>query len=184
MSKKYLTSPGAGVGQLYFAYGSNMNRQQMEDRCQGHLLSTHGTAVVFGHALSFTGHSKKWGGGVATIRSSSVELRDWELLEPEPLDYVEGVVYMLSQEGLKILDRYEGSAYKKKKVRLAASYALWESYGPDPLAWTYVQEVQVPTIPSKKYFELLEKEYRAHNFNEGILERARAEAVEIQGEIS
>ena len=50
--------------QLYFAYGSNINLEQMAWRCPG--AEVFGPAVLEGYELLFRGNSRR-GSGVATI---------------------------------------------------------------------------------------------------------------------
>ena len=78
---------------LYFAYGSNMSRQQMRERCPDHECL--GKAVLKDHALCFPRHS--------TIRNCGVA----GLVERTGAE-VWGVVYRLHDEDLAALDRREG----------------------------------------------------------------------------
>ena len=78
---------------LYFAYGSNLNPEQMRLRCPGHKVV--GLAAFRDHRLAFPLTSHDWGGGVAS-------------LVPAPGTSAWGVVYELSDEDLASLDRYEG----------------------------------------------------------------------------
>ena len=48
----------------YFAFGSNLDQEQMRARCPSAKLL--GPAVLPGHALAFAGYSHRWGGAVAT----------------------------------------------------------------------------------------------------------------------
>lgn len=50
---------------IYFAYGSLVNRDQLLALCP--TAKPLGTARIPEHALCFTGHSVRWGGGTATI---------------------------------------------------------------------------------------------------------------------
>jgi len=78
---------------LYFAYGSNMSRRQMRERCPDHECL--GKAVLKDHALCFPRHS--------TIRNCGVAG-----LTETPGGEVWGVVYRLHDEDLSALDRREG----------------------------------------------------------------------------
>ena len=78
---------------LYFAYGSNMSRRQMRQRCPDHECM--GKAVLKDHALCFPRSSPIRNCGVAGL----VE---------EPGAEVWGVVYRLHEEDLAALDRREG----------------------------------------------------------------------------
>ena len=78
---------------LYFAYGSNMSRTQMAQRCPDHECL--GIAVLKDHALCFPRHSPIRNCGVAG-------------LEEKPGAEVWGVVYRLHDADLAALDRREG----------------------------------------------------------------------------
>ena len=78
---------------LYFAYGSNMSRQQMRDRCPDHECL--GKAVLRDHALCFSRYSTFRNCGVAGL----VEQQGGA---------VWGVVYRLHDRDLAALDSREG----------------------------------------------------------------------------
>jgi hypothetical protein len=77
---------------LYFAYGSNMNPEQIQERCaKPEVLAI---ARLPGHSVGFFGHNKIWDGAQATV--IPVEGRDaW------------GVVYRLSASDMEVLDNYQ-----------------------------------------------------------------------------
>ena len=78
---------------LYFAYGSNMWRRQMAERCPEHEVI--GTALLPDHALCFPRSSPVRHCGVAGIVG-------------KPGAQVWGVVYRLNERDLAALDRREG----------------------------------------------------------------------------
>ena len=78
---------------LYFAYGSNMSRRQMRERCPDH--ERVGIAVLKDHALCFPRTSHIRNCGVAGLIA-------------EPGAEVWGVVYRLNDADLAALDRREG----------------------------------------------------------------------------
>ena len=78
---------------LYFAYGSNMWRQQMHERCPDHQCL--GAAVLPDHTLCFPRFSRIRNCGVAGIMAKA-GAEVW------------GVVYRLSERDLAALDRREG----------------------------------------------------------------------------
>lgn len=75
----------------YFAYGSNMNLDQMAYRCPA--ASVVENVKLEGYRLTFCGRGK--GSGVATIL-------------PEEGSQVEGVLWKITPECEKSLDFYEG----------------------------------------------------------------------------
>ena len=78
---------------LYFAYGSNMNWLQMQDRCPSARFLCR--AVLPDYKLAFTRKSIKRGCGVADV-------------VPAPGQTAWGVVYEISNLDVENLDRSEG----------------------------------------------------------------------------
>ena len=89
--------------QFYFAYGSNMNLDQMEYRCPAARVVE--TVRLEDHRLAFCGRPE--GNGVATIF-------------PEEGSQVEGVLWEITPGCEKSLDGYEGYPYLygKQTVRV------------------------------------------------------------------
>lgn len=77
--------------QYYFAYGSNLNIEQMANRCP--LAEPVERAYLANFCLDFKTNVR--GFGVATIR-------------PEYGSYVEGALYKITQDCLNSLDLFEG----------------------------------------------------------------------------
>ncbi len=88
----------------YFAYGSNLDADQMRERCP----SSRGVerARLDGHRLGFTRFSKRWDGGVADLIRA-------------PDSAVWGVLYHMHLDDLERLDRFEGG-YERIRVRVVA----------------------------------------------------------------
>ena len=78
---------------LYFAYGSNLNWQQMNNRCPNSEFICR--ALLTDHRLGFTHYATEWGGGVADIL--------WD-----PNRQVWGVVYRVNETDRQQLDVCEG----------------------------------------------------------------------------
>ena len=85
----------------YFAYGSNMNYNQMIARCPN--AQYFGKGFLADYKLAFTRNSKNWNGAVADILVS-------------PGDIVWGVIYSVSDADIQKLDVCEGhpTIYKRK----------------------------------------------------------------------
>lgn len=84
---------------LYFAYGSNMNFEQMNERCPGgHVFLKR--AFLRGYRFVYDGYSNYRKGAVANI----VETR-------EENDIVWGALFEINSECLSKLDSYEGYPY-------------------------------------------------------------------------
>ena len=77
---------------LYFAYGSNLDAEQLEQRCPSSRPLFR--ARLRDHRLDFTYFSSRWGGGAADVLPHS-DAEVW------------GVVYALDGPDLRHLDRFE-----------------------------------------------------------------------------
>lgn len=95
----------------YFAYGSNMNLKQMEERCPNAKFVTVGK--LKGHKFVYDGFSKRRNGPVANI----VESND---------DYVLGGIFLVDEQDGKNLDKFEGypKAYDKKFCKVEGEDGL------------------------------------------------------------
>jgi len=78
---------------LYFAYGSNLDFDQMKGRCPS--ARSVGVAKLPGRRLAFT----RWSGGRKGAVADAVA---------DPAGEVWGVVYEITAEDLEVLDRCEG----------------------------------------------------------------------------
>ncbi len=82
---------------LYFAYGSNLDAEQMKTRCPSSQACF--TAELRDHRLGFTYFSKRWKGGTAD-------------LVPEGGCSIWGVVYQLAEIEVPLLDRFEAGYHR------------------------------------------------------------------------
>lgn len=92
----------SGHALLYFAYGSNMDAEQMHERCPGATMV--GRAALGGHRFLINSR------GVATVA-------------PVPYGEVWGVLWNVTEENLESLDRYEGvraGLYSRAVVEVVA----------------------------------------------------------------
>ena len=124
----------------YFAYGSNLNRKQMRERCPNSKPKF--TATLHHYRLVFVGWSRQWRGGVASIR-------------PFRGEKVRGAIYEVSEECLKRLDRYEGSDYRRLNV-------IVNNEDNEPIeAVTYIRSGQAEeTKPSPGYLAIIQHGYK------------------------
>jgi gamma-glutamylcyclotransferase len=101
---------------LYYAFGSNMEEGQMKRRCPS---ATGGRFVSLkGYSLTFCGHSKGWGGAVATIRHDEQGIvygRVWEVSWNDliRLDGFEGHPYVYERRLMTLDDGTEAMIYIK-----------------------------------------------------------------------
>jgi len=126
----------------YFAYGSNLNAQQMQQRCPGakRLFS----ARLPNYRLIFTGGSRARTGGTATIRLERGE-------------QVPGGVYEIDGRCLLALDRHEGypAVYDRMNV------IVFNDFGDAVEAVTYFKKGRgVEEPPSEEYLRLIREGYR------------------------
>jgi gamma-glutamylcyclotransferase (GGCT)/AIG2-like uncharacterized protein YtfP len=123
----------------YFAYASNLNMKQMQERCPD--SKTLFTATLPNYKLVFEGWSRQWRGGKANIR----------LFKGEK---VLGAVYEVSERCLRRLDNFE-SPYKRFKV------TVFNEDGEPVEAMAYIQSGQPEeTKPSKEYLSTIQQGYR------------------------
>jgi gamma-glutamylcyclotransferase (GGCT)/AIG2-like uncharacterized protein YtfP len=126
----------------YFAYGSNLNRRLMAERCPG--CQPRFTAELPNYRLIFTGWSRQWRGGIASIKSSRG-------------DKVLGAIYEVPDADLARLDKYEGypDAYNRLKV------TVYRDTGEAVEAMTYIKKQQPEeNKPSGEYLAVIQQGYR------------------------
>jgi len=123
----------------YFAYGSNLNKNQMAERCPGSKPVF--TATLPNYKLVFAGWSRQWRGGTASIKTFRG-------------DRVRGAIYEVSEQCLRRLDKYE-SDYSRFKI-----IAFNEDDEPIE-AITYIKAGQLEeTMPSKEYLAVVQQGLR------------------------
>jgi len=126
----------------YFAYASNLDREQMLERCPD--AQPKFIATLPNHKLIFAGWSRMWRGGLASIKPCRGEK-------------VIGAVYEISQICLSSLDEHEGypGIYNRKKVMVFTEFG-------DPVeAIAYVKSEQSEqTQPSREYLATIQKGYK------------------------
>ncbi len=123
----------------YFAYGSNLNKKQMLERCPD--SKPRFTATLPNYKLVFVGWSRQWRGGVASIRSFRGER-------------VLGAIYEISDRDLRRLDSYE--AYPRNANRL--NVAVFNEDGEAIPAITYIKAgQQEENKPSPEYLSVIQQ---------------------------
>ena len=126
----------------YFAYASNLNRQQMRERCPDSKPMF--VATLPNYKLVFAGWSRQWRGGKASIQRFRGEK-------------VIGGVYEVSERDLRRLDKYESCPgdYNRLKV------TVFDEDGSPIEAVTYIKSGQLEeTPPSKEYLAVIQQGYR------------------------
>ncbi len=129
----------------YFAYGSNLNKKQMLERCPDSKPLF--VATLRNYRLVFVGWFRQWRGGIISIKP----FRGGKVL---------GALYELSDRDLRRLDSYEGypGSYNRLKV------TVFDEDGEPVEAITYIKSEQSEeTQPSKEYLSLIQQGYRDWN---------------------
>lgn len=130
----------------YFAYGSNMNREQMKDRCPDSVLI--GPASLQGYKIAFTTFSEARNCGCADIIKSSN-------------DVVWGLLYEVSSGDLANLDVAEGHPTDYRRIQKTVK----DEQGKDCVAETYEVVTKEANFikPSEHYLSLMRE--AAHTFS-------------------
>ena len=121
---------------LYAAYGSNMDPEQMLERCPHSPAA--GTGWLNGWRLTFGGEEMGWDGALAMV-------------VPDPGSQVFVALYDLSSQDQDVLDYWESAdtgLYKKIKLRIA-------TLDGDVLAWVYILDGYEGGLPSARYLGLI-----------------------------
>lgn len=125
---------------LYFAYGSNMDEEQMSQRCPSSTF--YGVATLPEHRLAFTRYSKGRGCGVADCL-------------PAKGSEVWGVVYDITETDLSTLDRSEGylpgranNAYIRENRQI---FMNGDQGRPETVAIYFACRQDNPPLPSPAY---------------------------------
>ena len=127
----------------YFAYASNLSKKQMLERCPDSQPKF--VATLPNYKLFFTGWSREWLGGKASIK-------------PFRGEKVRGAIYEATEECLKRLDKHE-VGYTRLNVR------VFNEDGDAVEAITYVKTRQPEeTRPSQEYLAVLQQGYRDWGF--------------------
>ncbi len=140
---------------LYIAYGSNLNLEQMSQRCP--TAQVVGTSVMKDWRLLFRGQHA---GAVATVErfcGGSVPVLVWQL---QPQDEA-------------ALDRYEGwpHLYRKETLRIRLNGKTVE-------AMIYIMnEIHPYGLPSPYYLNTIREGYISTGFDIGILRKAAIDSI-------
>ena len=134
----------ANVGEpvYYFAYASNLNKKQMKERCPAAKPAS--IVTLHHYKLVFSGWSRKWRGGVATI-------------QPFRGERVLGAIYEVSEEDLRRLDKYEGAPDLYIRMKVGVN----NDFGELIEAVAYVRAGRADEAPpSKDYLAVIQQGYR------------------------
>ena len=135
---------------LYFAYGSNMNLEQMSRRCPNAKVA--GTAFLEGYELLFRGSLH---GAVATI-------------EPKADSNVPIVIWEITPTDEEALDRYEGFPHFYHKEYLTVDF----NGIPTEMMVYIMNDGYDIGSPSCYYYDTIRKGYHDNGFDTSALKAA------------
>ena len=138
----------------YFAYGCNVNLDEMADRCPNARVV--GTATLENYALVFRGSSYTSGCGSIEPREGSV---------------VHGVLWKITPKCERTLNAFEGYPWYYDQQRVAVRDVEGKSH----TAMVYVmtkQRALVPGAPTRAYIDCIRDGYRQNGIDVQHLEDA------------
>ncbi|MCM1530573.1 MAG: gamma-glutamylcyclotransferase [Alistipes sp.] len=130
--------------QLYIAYGSNINLEQMAFRCP------HSRVV-----------------GTSEINNFELEFRGVATIVPKGNMKVPVLIWELDERDLPILNRYEGfpRLYRQEKMS-------FELYGKEVEGMAYLMNRGEISPPSPQYYNTILQGYRENGLDESYLQTA------------
>ncbi len=142
----------------YFAYGSNLNEEDLQDWCsRNHRPYPLGRKVVAGFLpdsrLVFDHHSGSRHGGVLSYRDGC------------PGQVVQGVVFEVDDDGLATLDKKEGALTNNSGPYVRKRVVVLTADGRQIEAITYqtnLGHTEAFTRPHEDYLKVVKEGYRAH----------------------
>ena len=141
-------------GGLYFAYGSNINLDQMSYRCPA--AQVVGPVTLDGYELLFRGS------GVATIG-------------PKEGAVVHGLLWKITPDCERSLDRYEG--YPRLYGKQAVTVKDQNGQKFTVMAYVMTERYLTPAIPSGFYYQGIMDGYRQNGLPAAALKKAWNHAV-------
>ena len=133
---------------LYFAYGSNMNKEQMHERCSSALLL--GVASLIDYRLAFTIYSPTRACGCADI-------------VPTPDAAVFGLLYEMTEEDMSALDTFEGHPEHYRRTTITVRDTNMQEH----TVFSYdVVTKQEGLLPSRHYLGLITDAAKEYGFPE------------------
>lgn len=144
-----MSKPGKKAAKtvLYFAYGSNLDVDQMAERCPA--ARPFGVARLPDRRLVFAGYSTNWDGAVATFAE-------------HPGVHLEGLLYRLTPADVAALDQCEGHPYVYERMPCT----VLDSQGKRRRAMTYWMPPHSRGVsPSPEYVGVLAEAYTKFGFD-------------------
>lgn len=141
-------------GKLYFAYGSNINLDQMAYRCPD--AEVVGPVTLEGWELLFRGS------GVATIGQKDGST-------------VHGLLWQLTPDCERSLDHYEGYPHLYGKEPVTVRDAQGQEL--TVMAYIMTERYRTPAVPPTPYYEGIQEGYRQNGLPVRALKKAWEHAV-------
>lgn len=138
---------------LYFAYGSNINLDQMAHRCPA--AEVVGPVVLENYRLLFRGNYR--GNGVATI-------------VPRKGSKVHGLLWKITPECEKSLDAYEAFPHLYEKQSVTVQDQSGQEF--PVMAYIMTERCKEPAVPSNFYYNGILEGYRQNGLPTAALKRA------------
>ena len=152
---------------LYFSYGSNLDPEQMRERCPRARVV--GLAALRDERLVFPLFSTNWGGGVASVQAAHGRT-------------VWGVLYDLEEAELTALDAFEGfvapgsqhNLYDREHVTVDLVRPDDGSIPRRVRAWIYIARPSNPQPPTRRYLDTILRGALHHRLPEDYVAFLRA----------
>jgi cation transport regulator ChaC len=143
----------------YFAYGSNLKREWLRSRIGEWKQEC--KAILRGYRLTFAKGYYLHTSGKANIKL-------------DPSSEVKGVIYLITENQLNKLDRWEGvnkGVYKRKPVNVESEGKLIPA-----ITYEMVKEI-CPLRPSQDYLNLILEGLKEHGYDESVIKEVKKIAI-------
>ena len=133
--------------QYYFAYGSNLSKEQMAIRCP---------------------ESKYYASGTLSGYSWLINTRGYASIKPSNSDFVLGEIFTLSQQDVDYLDIYESveeGMYLKSDLSVETSKGTIDCL-------VYIASDSTPGIPQEEYIERINLGIKSANLPDDYVQKA------------
>lgn len=124
----------------YFAFGSNLDKGQMYERCPAH--KPIGAACLKDHTLWFPRFSKTWRGGGASLKAAKGKV-------------VWGYLFALSANDWAQLDSAEGFKPDGTGAHTKQRLSVVNERKQEVVAIAYVARIETETEPTERYMETI-----------------------------
>jgi gamma-glutamylcyclotransferase len=124
---------------LYFAYASNLNKKQMQERCPE--AKPRFSAVLPNYKMVFTGWSRTWHGAMAN-------------LQPSRGDKVRGGLYEVTEIGMRRIENHD-VGYTRFNITV-----FDEDNQPHQVVTLLKSGNMEESLPSKEYAAIIKQGYR------------------------